>query len=132
MQRLVTLLAIVWASPWTLFGLLIGCLGLASGGRVQRVGHVLEFWGGAVTGFLRIFPLISGAAAVTFGHTVLGRSRADLEASRRHELVHVRQYARWGPFFVPAYVLCWAFLWLAGKNPYYDNPFERQAFREAG
>lgn len=124
--------AMVWALPWTLFGLSVGCLGLVTGGRVQRMGRVIEFWGGGVTVFLNVFPLVAGASAVTFGHTVLGRSRSHLAASRDHELVHVRQYERWGLLLVPAYLLCWIFLWLARKNPYYDNPFERQAFDEAG
>ncbi len=132
MKVFVTALAIVWALPWTLFGLLIGGAGLATGSHAQRHGRVLEFWGGGVTWFLRHFPLVAGASAVTFGHTVLGHSRDDLDVSRRHELVHVRQYERWGVLFIPAYLACWFGLWLAGRHPYFDNPFERQAFDEAG
>ncbi|OHB78353.1 MAG: hypothetical protein A2V98_09470 [Planctomycetes bacterium RBG_16_64_12] len=132
MRRLTTLFAILWAAPWTLFGLYVGGIGLVTGGRVQRTGRVIEFWGGFVAVFLRVFPLIAGASAVTFGHTVLARGRAQLDACRKHELVHVRQYERWGPLFVPAYLLFWLRLWLSGKNPYYDNPFERQAFDETG
>jgi len=132
MQRLLTTAAIVWAAPWTLFGLLIGGVGLAGGGHVQRTGRVVEFWGGWVSAYLKIFPLVSGARAVTFGHVVLARSRPDLDLSRSHELVHVRQYERWGPLFVPAYALIWILLWLRGRNPYQDHPFERQAFEEAG
>ena len=126
------LLAIIWASPGTLLGLAAGMLGLATGGRVQRVGRVLEFYGGAVTWLLRRLPLIGGAAAMTLGHVVLGRSLDDLEWSREHELVHVRQYERWGPFFIPAYLLCSALLWIRGKNAYLDNPFEREAYGKAG
>ena len=131
MRRVIGLAAILWASPWTLFGLANGLLGLFTGGRVQRRGRVLEFYGGWATLFLKIFPLVAGASAVTFGHTVLGRSREHLDASRAHERVHVRQYERWGPLFVPAYCLCWVVLWLRGKHPYHDNPFERQAYDEA-
>jgi len=130
-RRLTVALAILWASPWTLFGLLVGGLGLATGGRVQRTGRVIEFSGGFATVFLKVFPLVRGASAVTFGHTVLGRSQSLLDECRDHELVHVRQYERWGPLFVPAYLLCWLVLWLSGNNPYFDNPFEREAFREA-
>ena len=125
-------LAIAWASPWTLFGLLNGGLALLSGGHCQRSGRVLEFWGGWAAVFLRTFPLLRGASAVTFGHTILARDRDALDAGRRHELVHVRQYERWGPLFVPAYLLSWLLLWLCGKNAYFDNPFEREAFDEAG
>jgi hypothetical protein len=131
-RTLVAILAILWAGPWTLLGLGIGSLGLLAGGHVRRTGRTLEFWGGGVTWFLNLFPLIKGASAVTFGHTILGRSQSHLDAARPHELVHVRQYERWGLFFVPAYVLCWIALWLIRKDPYRGNPFERQAFHEAG
>ena len=111
--------------------LLNGAVGLITGGHMQRTGRVLEFWGGWVTWYLKVFPVISGASAVTFGHAILARDRAALEASRKHEWVHVRQYERWGMLFIPAYLACWALLRARGKNPYFDNPFERQAFREA-
>ena len=131
MHTLTATLAILWASPWTLFGLANGLLALATGGRVRRHGRVLEFSGGWATFFLKTFPLVAGAAAVTFGHTVLGRNPEALNAARSHELVHVRQYEHWGPLFVPAYLACWVVLRLRGKNPYFDNPFEREAFDEA-
>lgn len=131
-HHLVAVLAILWASPWTLFGLVIGVLTLGIGGRIQRTGRVVEFWGRGPAFFLRTFPLVRGAQAVTFGHTVLARDFSSLERSRLHELVHVRQYERWGVLFVPAYLFWWCFLWLAGRNPYLDNPFEREAFDEGG
>lgn len=131
MRTLLTIAKILWASPWTLFGIFVGCVGLVTGGKVQRTGRVLEFWGGGAETFLRIFPWVAGASAVTFGHVVLARNRELLNACRAHELVHVRQYERWGLLFVPAYLSCWALLWLVGKHPYFDNPFERQAYREA-
>jgi len=80
---------------------------------------------------LRLLPVISGSPVATFGHTVLGRTERHLEACRRHQIVHVRQYERWGVLFVPTYLLCSLLLWLKGKHPYYDNPFERQAFQQA-
>jgi len=131
MRTLLGVLAIVWALPWTLFGLCVGGLGLLSGAQARRAGRVLEFWGGGVATFLRVFPLVEGASAVTFGHTVLARSREALDACRQHELVHVRQYERWGPLFVPVYLLSWAWLWCTRRDPYLDNPFERQARQEA-
>jgi len=132
MRALTAMLAIAWASPWTLFGLTNGILAVATGGQVRRRGRVLEFSGGWASLFLKTFPLVSGASAVTFGHVILGRSPDALNAVRGHELVHVRQYERWGPVFVPAYLFWWVALWLAGRNPYFDNPFEREAFDEAG
>lgn len=132
MKPILAILAVVWALPWTLFGLAIGLGSLLRGGTVRRRGRVLEFSGAGPAWFLRTFPLVGNAAAVTFGHTIVARSEAVLVQCRPHELVHVRQYERWGFFFVPAYLVCWAFLWLRGKSGYFDNPFERQAYDEAG
>jgi hypothetical protein len=66
------------------------------------------------------------AIALTLGHTILGQTDAALDIARQHELVHVRQYERWGAFMGTACLLCSLFLWLSGKNAYRDNPFERQ------
>jgi hypothetical protein len=132
MNKLRIPLAILWASPWSLLGLLVGFAGLATGGGVQRKGRVLEFWGGLVTSCLRHAPLVSGGAmAMTLGHTVLGQTRAALDITREHEAVHVRQYEIWGPLFVPAYFAYALALWLAGKDAYRDNPFEREAYRKS-
>ena len=117
----------VWAAPWTIVGALLGLGGVLGGGSVRRDGRVLEFWGGPLAWFLRTFPLVRNASAVTFGHAILARDRAALERCRAHERVHVRQYERWGPLFVPAYILCWCWMWTRGRHPYYDNPFEKEA-----
>ena len=129
---LLTTCLVIWASPWTLLGAIIGILGLLSGGRMQRRGRVLEFYGGAAKWFLRMLPRGQFTIAMTLGHVVLGQTAAALDISREHELVHVRQYERWGPLFVPAYLLCSLVLLLRGKDAYRDNPFERQAYDEAG
>ena len=65
---------------------------------------------------------------MTLGHVVLGLDRAAHRRTRRHERVHVRQCERWGPLFLPAYLLASAYLWLKGRSAYYDNPFEREAY----
>ncbi|HVU87446.1 MAG TPA: hypothetical protein VHD36_08990 [Pirellulales bacterium] len=131
MATLRAVLVIVWASPATILGLVAGLLGLASGGNICRRGRVLECSGGAVTWLLRHTPLVRGAAALTLGHVVLGLDQQALEDTREHELVHVAQYERWGPAFLPAYGLCALALWLTGRQPYWDNPFEREAYRRA-
>jgi hypothetical protein len=122
---------IAWASPATILGIAVGLVGLATRGRVQRHGRVLEFWGGAITWLLGHAPLVRGAAALTLGHVVLGVDSAALDDTRDHERIHVAQYERWGPAFLPAYGLCSLALWLAGREPYWDNPFEREAYRRA-
>jgi hypothetical protein len=45
----------------------------------------------------------------------------------RHELEHVRQYEKWGPLFVPAYLIAAVWVWLRGRHHYRDNPFELAA-----
>jgi len=125
----VQLAAFVWASPWSLLGIVVGSLGLATGGRVRRREIVLEFHGGLVTWLLKRLPV--GPVAMTLGHVVIGRTGEDLDRARPHEMVHVRQYQRWGPAFVPAYLLASLGVWLAGKDPYRDNPFEREAYEIA-
>ena len=125
-RKAVRLLLLLWALPWTALGLLVGLAGLATGGGARRRGPVVEFFGGTVAWLLRHSPGQPGA--MTLGHVVLGRTADVLDAVRDHELVHVRQYERWGPLFVPVYLLCSLGLWLAGKDPYRDNPFERQAY----
>ncbi len=122
-------LQILWAAPWTLLGLALGLLALVTGGGCQRAGRVLEFHGGVLSRLLKIVPIAGGAAAMTLGHVVIARTISCLDRSRRHELVHVAQYERWGLLFVPAYLLCSAWLWFRGYNAYLDNPFEEEAYR---
>jgi hypothetical protein len=43
-----------------------------------------------------------------------------------HERYHIRQYMRWGPLFIPAYLA------LAVPFGYRRHPFERAARRVAG
>ena len=54
--------------------------------------------------------------------------QAALDRSRAHERVHVRQCERWGPLFIPAYLLASAVLWCQGRDFYEENPFEREAY----
>ncbi|MBN1587946.1 MAG: hypothetical protein JW888_00360 [Pirellulales bacterium] len=119
----------LWPLPWTLLGLVAGLAGLLTGGRARRRGPVIEFYGGAVARLLARIP--NRPMAMTLGHVIVGTSAAALDTVRRHELVHVRQYERWGPAFVPVYLFYSVRLWLAGKNAYRDNPFEIEAYRES-
>jgi hypothetical protein len=66
-------------------------------------------------------------AAITFGHLVIGCNRTCLESLRAHEHTHVRQYERWGVFFLIAYPVASAYMLLLGRHPYIDNPFEVHA-----
>jgi hypothetical protein len=75
-----------------------------------------------------LVPLAGGAAALTLGHVVIGRDAAALDDTRAHERVHVRQYERWGPLFVPVYFVASGWVAWRGGHPYLDNPFEREAW----
>ena len=120
------MLRYAWAAPATALGLVLGGMALLAGARVQRVQGVLEISGGAVRTFVEAWPW--RFAAITFGHVVLGVDAATLEESRAHEHVHVRQYERWGPLFLPLYLGSSLVQWLRGRDAYRDNCFEREAF----
>jgi hypothetical protein len=123
-------LAYLWALPTTALGLLFVPPALMSRrGGARVVEGVLELHGPAVSFFLRRCTLLrGGASAMTLGHVVLGRDEHLLDLTRRHERVHVRQCERWGPLFIPAYLLASLLVMFRGGRPYEDNPFEREAY----
>lgn len=127
LQRGCTVLLWVWVGPWNVLGILLAVGSRLTGGSWRTSGHTLEVHGGLADWLLRRTPV--DAIAITIGHVILGRTAAALEITREHELVHVRQYERWGPLFVPVYFLLSGWMWLIGKDPYRDNPFEREAFK---
>lgn len=131
MPSLAKALYIAWASPNTLLGVSLGAVGLLTRGRVQIRRGVLEFYAGGVCWILQRGRPGGFAAAITFGHTILGQDEADLDLCRDHEHVHVHQYERWGPLFLPAYLACSLVLWIRGRDPYRENPFEREAYEKA-
>lgn len=116
-------LGYLWASPNTLLGIAIG---LMLGGRFAWVDGVCEIHGPRVAKVLS--RLLVPALALTMGHVVFGRDPAALAFTRRHERVHVRQYAIWGPFFLPAYLGVSVWLYAIGRDGYRGNPFEIQAY----
>jgi hypothetical protein len=129
---LVRVLAYLWAGPYTLAGLILGGFGLCTGCRARRRGKVIEFYGGGIKWLIHQFPDGQFVLAFTLGHTIFGQTDAALDISRDHEMVHVRQFERWGPFMGPAYLLCSAYLWMTGRPAYRENPFEREAYELGG
>jgi hypothetical protein len=118
----------LWASPNTLLGLALASLG-AVGGEFRVVGGVLEAHGPALRWVLRhLVPLRGGAWAITLGHVVVGCDARALDETRDHERAHVEQCERWGPWYVPAYLLSSLWALARGGDPYLDNVFEREAF----
>lgn len=120
-----------WAAPTTAVGLLLASVLLLTGASIRRHAGVLEVSGGW---FAHRLASLSGFAALTLGHVILGQSAPCLQRLRQHEHVHVRQAERWGMFFIPVYVLAGLWQWLRGRHVYFDHPFEQEAFaqEEAG
>lgn len=117
----------LWAAPNSLVGLLLWLVLLPAGARARWVDGVIEI------AALRRPPRRRWPfAAITLGHVIVATHAGELQRLRAHERVHVRQCERWGPLFVPAYLLAGAWQWARGRNAYWDNPFEVEARRVAG
>lgn len=117
----------LWASPTSLVGLLIFLACRLGGARASLRQGVLEAHGPGIRRLFASLPAPIPVQAITFGHVVLGRDRESLERTRVHERAHVEQCQRWGPAFLPAYLLASLWVWARGGDAYWDNPFERQA-----
>ncbi|HXD40768.1 MAG TPA: signal peptide prediction [Ramlibacter sp.] len=122
------LFAYAWAAPWSALGLAFGMVAWLLGARAQIHDGALEFGGGRVGAVLSGLPGGLGFSAITFVHVILGLDHATLAQCRAHEQAHVRQYERWGPFFIPAYLLSSLAQLVRGRRPYRDNFFEREAY----
>ncbi|MGH8197946.1 MAG: signal peptide prediction [Steroidobacteraceae bacterium] len=122
------LAAYAWATPNSLIGLIAGIVILCFGGRMQRVRGAIEFSGGLIASWVTSEAVACRYHAITLGHAILGTDETALSCAREHEHVHVRQYERWGPFFLPAYFASSAWQIILGRSGYRDNCFEREAF----
>jgi hypothetical protein len=120
-----------WAAPCSAVGLVLGLVGCLFGASMRVRSGALEFGGGLAGELASRLPASFGFSAITFGHVILGVDHGTLAAVRAHEQVHVRQYERWGPLFVPAYLLSSLVQLMQGRDPYLDNRFEREARAKA-
>ena len=127
LRRAATLL---WAGPNSVVGLLLVPLALLPGGSVRLRDGVLECVVGSLPSFARRVGARTGIEVLTLGHVVVAGSARLMSISRRHERVHVRQYERYGPLFLPLYVASSILALVRGRHPYSHNRFEREA--EAG
>lgn len=123
--------AYAWAAPYTAIGLALGLVVVLFGGSGHVRQGALEFGGGGLGQRLSRLPAPVRFSAITIGHVVMGLDHRTLAAVRAHEQVHVRQYERWGPLFVPAYLLSSLVQLALGRRPYLDNRFEREARAKA-
>ncbi|MDQ3619350.1 MAG: hypothetical protein M3391_04385 [Actinomycetota bacterium] len=111
------LLRSAWAAPGSLLGLILAPF---FDRRTRREG-VLVCEGAT-------WPRRLGwhYRAVTLGRVVLCVDAVD-DALFAHELIHVRQWERWGPFFLLAYPTASLVALVTGRHPYRDNRFELAA-----
>ena len=116
-----------WAAPATLAGLLVALPAFAAGARARVIDGVIEVTGGRVERLVAALPRRCRFCAITFGHLVVCTDECTAAAVRAHEHVHVRQYERLGALFFPLYVGSSVVQWLRGRDPYFDNRFEREA-----
>jgi uncharacterized protein (DUF2062 family) len=129
MHRRVSVVRYVWAAPTTALGLLVVLAGLWRA-QARVVEGVLEVHGPLLAWLLAHLALVpGGATAMTLGHVVIARDRRSLELTRAHERVHVRQCEAWGPLFVPVYLAASLSAVWRGRNFYFDNRFEVEAFQ---
>lgn len=117
-----------WPSPVTLLGLLIAGLARLSGGSAKVIDGTVEAWGGLAAWMIES-GLRRKVSCMTLGHVIIGINDEYLARARSHEHVHVRQYERWGPLFVPLYLASSLIAWFQGKHYYRDNVFEQEAYR---
>jgi hypothetical protein len=113
-------LGFVWTLPNTILGVLLGLLTFQ---RPRLVDAALVF-DRAPRGVTWVLSRMN-RTAMTVGFVILSARpvSAPLLAHERH---HIRQYSRWGPFFIPTYFL------LAIGYGYRRHPFELAARRAAG
>lgn len=121
--RLRRLAGYMWASPASAVGLVLALPLLVLGASLRSRSGVLEVAFTQPSGRKRRIPF----DAITLGHVILGRSMSALDKLRSHELVHVRQYERWGALMFLAYPLSSLVEVLRGGDWYSSNHFETQA-----
>ena len=113
-------LGFLWTLPNTLLGLVAGALTFQRP-RVVQGAMVFDRRARGLTALMRGF----NRTAMTVGYVIV--SSEPLEGRLlRHEQHHIEQYRRWGPFFIPVYLL------LAIPYGYRRHPLELAAMRAAG
>ena len=115
-----TWLGFLWTAPNTLLGLVLGVFTF----QAPRLAHGLVLFDRDPRG-LTSFMRRANRSAMTVGFVVLSATPVEGRLLA-HEAHHVRQYAAWGPLFIPVYLV------LAIPFGYRRHPMERRARRAAG
>jgi hypothetical protein len=115
-----TWLGFVWTSPNTVLGLLAGLLTF----QRPRIAHGALVFDRGPRGLTWLLAK-AHRTAMTVGFVIVSARPVDgtLAVHERH---HIRQYAAWGPLFIPVYLL------LALLFGYRRHPMERRARLAAG
>jgi hypothetical protein len=119
------------ALPGDLMGLLVmrGC-GIPGPTRLVEAGDVtavlvedprIERWFST-----HLIPV----TAQTLGRYVFARGPVPA-GILAHECEHIRQWQKFGPFYLPLYLASSALALVRGRKPYWDNAFETAARRRA-
>lgn len=121
-----SILGILWALPLTLFGLLVALPVVLFRGHMQLVrGHAVALLvRGRLADFLLRNHPFGAMNAMALGHVVVATHDGMSARVLIHELVHVKQAARWGILFPFAYLASSIWALLRGKNAYWHNRFE--------
>ncbi|MPZ71955.1 MAG: hypothetical protein GEU74_01785 [Nitriliruptorales bacterium] len=114
-SALTRLVAAMWASPVTLAGLLAGA---GSATRPRFVDGIVLF--APARGITGLLIRRRGFTAAGLGHVVIALEEPSASLLA-HELAHVRQAERLGPFMAPAYLA------LLAVHGYRHHPMERAA-----
>ncbi len=121
-----TIFGIIWASPLTMFGLLLALPVILLRGQMQLVrgqSIALLVRGRAADYMLDRHPF-GAMSAMALGHVILAAHDGLSSRVLTHELEHVRQAAHWGIFFPIVYLGSSAWAVLRGRNAYWHNHFE--------
>jgi hypothetical protein len=118
--RPLELVGFVWTVPNTVLGLVLGALTF----QLPRAHGGAFVFDRTPRGLTRILRAMN-RRAMTVGFVIVAAVPVEgrLLAHERH---HIRQYSRWGPFFIPVYLV------LAIPYGYRRHPMERAARRAAG
>jgi hypothetical protein len=122
----------LWAAPCSAAGLVIAVLALLLGAKARVKNGTFQVVGGRLAAGIARLPTRLTILAFTNGHVIYAVNPAAMDSFRAHELVHVRQYERWGPLFPVLYLGSSLVQKLKGRDPYFANCFEREAHKADG
>lgn len=117
----------LWAAPCSLAGLSVALLALLMGAQARVRDGTLQVAGGRFASFISRLPTRLRILAFTNGHVIFALSWPVMDSFLAHELVHVRQYERWGPLFPLLYLGSSLHQRVKGRDAYFENWFEREA-----